>query len=221
MHPGPTGRGHSDHSAKERRLTVTTGTIPFPAAATVRLREDYAADRKELAECNRLDRCGDWVDRAAALASYAEEVKDQTLKAMAQRIRARAIRRAGELLRQIEPQPGTRSDLGRAPTQGSRAQAASNAGFSPHQARQALRVAAVPAADFERQIERLTPPTVTELARQGKRAKPRRPPASSLPRPIVHLKGRDPEEISRAIPFVGAIGAAVRSLEKLDSRQSR
>jgi len=38
---------------------------------------------------------------------------------MAQRIRARAIRRAGELLKMIEPQPGKRTDVepcGGAPT---------------------------------------------------------------------------------------------------------
>jgi hypothetical protein len=196
---------------------MTTATIPFPSAATVRLREDYAADRKELAESNRLDKCGDWLDRAAALASYAKEVQDQALEAMAQRIRARAIRRAGELLRQIEPGKGShdgkREAGAHAPSRGEIARAA---GFSDHQLKQALRVAAVPAADFERQVESPTPPTVTEFARQGKRARPGRPPASSATRPIVNLKGRDPQEINRAIPVVGAIGEALRSLENLD-----
>jgi hypothetical protein len=184
----------------------------------VQLSEDYEADRKALAECNSVDECGAWVDRAAALASYAEEVGDQTLKAMAQRIRARAIRRAGELLRQIErPEQG-----GRPPKNGegthpvSRARAAADAGFSPHQAKQALRVAAVPAAEFEREVESPKPPIVTELARQGKRARPGRPPASSARRPSADLNGRDPEEINRAVPFVGAVEDALRPLEDLD-----
>jgi hypothetical protein len=196
-----------------------TATIPLPATATMRLREDYEADRKELAECNRLDKCGDWVDRAAALASYAEEVKDQTLKAIAQRIRARAIRRAGELLRQIEPGQGGRPSQtreGEHPSS-SRAQAAADAGFSLHQAKQALRVAAVPAADSERQVESPTPPTVTELARQGKPARPGRLPASSsASRPDVDLKGHGPAEIYRVIPFFGAVEEALRVPKELD-----
>jgi hypothetical protein len=196
---------------------MTKPTATFPAAGTVRLREDYEADRKELAECSRVDRCGDWVDRAAALASYAEEARDPTLKLMAQRIRLRAIRRAGELLRQIEPGQGARdgrSEAGaHAPLRG---EVASAAGFSDHQARQALRVAAVPAADFERQVESPTPPTIAELARQAKRARPERPPASSAPRPIVNLEGREPEETNCAVPFVGAVQDALRVLEELD-----
>ena len=204
-------------STREKETDITTATIPLPAAATVRLREDYVADRKELAECDRVDKCGDWVDRAAALASYAKEVKDQALEAMAQRIGARAIRRAGQLLRQVEPGPGTRDGNREAgahtPSQGEVAKAA---GFSDHQTKQALRVAAVPAADFERQVESPTPPTVTELAWQGKRARRGRPPVSSAPRPIVELKGHDPEEINRAVPFIGAVEDALGALEMRD-----
>jgi hypothetical protein len=36
--------------------------------------------------------------------------------------------------------------------------------MSPHQAKQAVRVANVPADDFERQGESPTPPTITKLA---------------------------------------------------------
>lgn len=49
---------------------------------------------------------------------------------MAVRIRDRAIRRAGELLKQIEPQQGARNDLptsGSQPPEVSRQQAAANA----------------------------------------------------------------------------------------------
>jgi hypothetical protein len=38
------------------------------------------------------------------------------------------------------------------------------AGLSPHQLKQAERVASVPDADFERQVESDKPPTVTQLA---------------------------------------------------------
>jgi hypothetical protein len=54
----------------------------------------------------------------------------------------------------------------------SRAPAADDAGISPHQAKQAMRVAAVSAERFEDWIERDDPPTLTELAREGTRPKP-------------------------------------------------
>lgn len=84
---------------------------------------------------------------------------------MATRVRDRAIRRAGELLKQIEPQPGKRTDV--APTDGAdsrltRSEAAKQAGLSERQQVTAIRVANVPAADFERQVESAIPPTVTD-----------------------------------------------------------
>ena len=81
------------------------------------------------------------------------------------RIRDRAIRRMGELLKQIEPQQGARSDItsGSRPPEVTRAAVAQQAGISPHQAKQAIRVANVPAASFEQQVESPKPPTVTVL----------------------------------------------------------
>lgn len=95
---------------------------------------------------------------------------------MAVRIRDRAIRRAGELLKQIEPgKTGPKTELSTATdTQLSRKDAAEQAGMSKRQAVTAIRVANVPAADFEAQVESPTPPTVTALAEQGKKAAPRR-----------------------------------------------
>lgn len=95
---------------------------------------------------------------------------------MATRIRDRAIRRAGELLKQIEPQQGTRNDLVTSdsrPPEVTRRQVAAQAGMSPHQAKQAVRVANVPQEDFDRQVESANPPTVTKLAEQGKKAAPK------------------------------------------------
>jgi len=74
---------------------------------------------------------------------------------MATRIRARAIRRAGELLGQVEPgKTGPKQKLSRdAPTQLSRKKAAYDAGMSRDQMHTALRVASVPAEDFEQLVE--------------------------------------------------------------------
>ncbi|MGR9057812.1 hypothetical protein ACU8NH_18205 [Rhizobium leguminosarum] len=59
-----------------------------------------------IAECDRIDECKSWSDKAAALASYARQADDKTLENYAMRIRSRAIKRAGELLKEFEPQKG-------------------------------------------------------------------------------------------------------------------
>jgi hypothetical protein len=72
---------------------------------------------------------------------------------MCDRIQARAIRRCGELLGEIEPAQGNNQYSadreGTLPKLG-RTQAATEAGLSEHQRKTALRVANVPAEDFER-----------------------------------------------------------------------
>jgi hypothetical protein len=134
----------------------------------------YENARRALAECARVDECQDWANRAAALASYARQADDETLCNYATRIKARAIRRGGALLAQVEPQ--NRSGMNQhTPRDGTdprltRESAANAAGISERQRKTMLRVAAVPDADFERQIESDTPPTITALAEQGKRA---------------------------------------------------
>jgi hypothetical protein len=82
-------------------------------------------------------------------------------------VTARAIRRGGELLKEIEPQPGKRTDL--EPDDGAvtRSRAATDAGISQRQSVTALRVASIPEDEFERQVESNTPPTFTAPAEQG------------------------------------------------------
>ncbi len=90
---------------------------------------------------------------------------------MIDRIQARAIRRCGELLKQVPPAQGQRTDV--EPREGalpklSREQVATEAGLSERQRKTALRVAAVPQEQFEAQVEGESPPTVTQLDEQGK-----------------------------------------------------
>jgi hypothetical protein len=92
---------------------------------------------------------------------------------MADRIQARAIRRCGELLREIPKANGARTDIepsGDTPTRLTRASAATDAGLSRDQRVTALRVANVPAPEFEEAVESEAPPTVTALAECGKGA---------------------------------------------------
>ena len=110
------------------------------------------------------------------------------LEKTALRIRARAIERCGELLKEI-PKERAGQKIGRGddpPSNSPRQEAARSAGLSRDQAKTAIRVANVPKGDFERLVESPMPPTVSELAERGKR------PA---PQPIGKPKGVKPAPI--------------------------
>lgn len=127
-----------------------------------------------IAEASQVDECKDWADKAAALASYARQSQDEEMEKTAMRIRARAIRRCGELLKEIEKAHGANQNIkaDNRPKVETRQQAAKGAGMSKHQAKEAIRVASVPAEKFEQQVESPKPPTITKLAEQGTK-KPR------------------------------------------------
>ena len=173
------------------------------------LPETYQAAQFALSQCSQVDECKDWADKASALASYAKQSEDESLMKMAQRIRARAIRRAGELLQQIEPATGKNNQYEQVKGAGnhtfhSRDSAAREAGMSKHQQMQATRTANVPDADFESMIESDTPPTLSHLAAQGIKKR----------KPLVDLEGRDPKEFNMAMHYVGAFEMVARELEK-------
>lgn len=159
-----------------------------------RIPQTYANAKSALYTCASIDECQEWADKAAALASYAKQAEDEELMRMAIRIRDRAVRRAGELLKQIEPaknQHDASARVGSGPS--SRKGAGEDAGMSDRQIKTAIRVANVPADEFERQVESDQPPTLTALAKQG--TKP-------APRPVIDLNGRDPGEFNRALHFI-------------------
>lgn len=83
--------------------------LPSKARATLPVK--YEAAKLALSECNRIDECKDWADKASALASYAKQADDKEMEKTAMRIRARAVRRCGELLGEIEKAQGRRTDL--------------------------------------------------------------------------------------------------------------
>ncbi len=180
--------------------------LPVAISSTANLPRTYEAAKVALSNCARIDECKDWSDKAAALASYARQAEDDNLERMATRIRGRAIRRAGELLGQVTPATGAHLKSGGAPTL-SRKQAATDAGMSRDQMHTALRVAKVPADEFERQVESENPPTISALADQGTKKKTR---------PILDLNGRDPSEFNRAMHFVGDVKQATKLLESLN-----
>ena len=116
----------------------------------------------------RVDEAGE--DDKILLASYAKQAQDDGLRKMADRIQARAIRRCGELLQQIQTSIGARTDL--EPQDGAvpkltRTQAAHDAGLSERQRKTAIRVSRIPDPEFEAAVEAAEPPTVTALAERG------------------------------------------------------
>jgi hypothetical protein len=136
---------------------------PRPKLPTARsgapLPVNYTEARAALERCDKLDEVAEWSDRAAALASYARQSRDRELEAMAKRIRARAVRRAGELLQDIPTCRGRRFDL-RPDLEavGARTQAARQAGMSVSQQKTAVRLAKIPADEFEAAVEAADPP---------------------------------------------------------------
>jgi DUF3102 family protein len=104
-------------------------------------------------------------DKMEALASYARQAHDETLHNYAKRIQGRAVRRTGELLKEIEPgkagrPPNEEIGAGARPNL-TRSEAAADAGLSDHQRKTALRVASIPPTEFEAAVESDKPPTVT------------------------------------------------------------
>lgn len=140
-------------------LLAPIAPVGFPAT--------YLAARNALARCEQLDECKEMADKAAAIEVYARQSKDDSLVIMAQRIQARAIRRMGELLGEVEPRHGVKSG----PTRTATARAA---GLSPYKQAVAMQVAAIPAARFEGLVEAQKPLRVSKLAAIGTRRGTRR-----------------------------------------------
>lgn len=183
--------------------------------ATASLPTNYEAACTALAECVRVDECQEWADKMAALASYARQREDKTLENHCRRILARAVRREGEILLEIEPATGARTDL--EPSEGdhtklTRKQVARDAGLSDHQRVTALRVANVPADKFEAAVESDDPPSVTALAERGR---------NSRPEPLVDLAGRSPEDFAEATKLIGLVTRFLVDTEKLDVAAAR
>lgn len=177
------------------------------ARDAVHLPKTYENAKTALAQCASLDECSEWADKAAALASYAKQAEDEELEKMAVRIRGRAVRRMGEILKQIEPQRGANQNIQADDHHKvlTRTDAARDAGISPYQAKTAIRVANV--ENFDELIESDSPPTTTKLAEMG------------TVRRVLDLKGRDPQAFNRCLHFVAAFEGFLDELGRFDHSQ--
>ena len=132
---------------------------------------NYDRAKSALAACERLDEAQDIADRSAALAAYAKQANDAELEATARRIRARAFRRLGELSAALPK--AANQHAARSTAETCKIETLNQAGISKAQAHRAERIAAIPAAEFERRIERSQPDTIADLV-GNKRARPGR-----------------------------------------------
>jgi hypothetical protein len=136
------------------------------AKGAVLMPPTYADAKAALQRCSRVDECRDFADRAIALAVYAKQAKDKQLEVLARRIRARAVRRAGELLNQIPTCRGRRRDLYPHSGIGARTKAAREAGLTTSQHKAAIRLANLPPEIFEAEVESPNPPGTATLAKR-------------------------------------------------------
>jgi hypothetical protein len=100
------------------RLMLATNPLPADIRVSdARLPATYEQAKAALAQCSRIDECQEWANKAEALASYARQADDDTLRKLADRIQGRAVRRCGELLKlyQTGPQGGRPKEKGTAP----------------------------------------------------------------------------------------------------------
>jgi hypothetical protein len=125
----------------------------------------YTSARAALFRCDQVDECVKWSSKAAAIASYAAQANDTTLRDMANRIHARAVRRMGELLDRIPAVPPTQTR--KAAGLVTRSTAAAAAGITEHQKNQAIQVSKVSERQFEELIESKSPPGISSLAKLG------------------------------------------------------
>lgn len=181
----------------ERSQRISTSTEIISRAESATLPASYEQAQTALAECSRVDECKEWADKSEALRSYARQSKNEELEKMSMRIKARAIRRCGELIEEIDrPEQGGRpSKNGGGMSPVSKRSAASEAGLSIDQQKDAIRVARIPIESFERQIDSDDPPTVTALAEQGKRQR----------KPLIDLGGRAPADFAASTRGQGSL----------------
>ncbi len=90
----------------------------------------------------------------------------------AMRIRSRAIKRAGELLKEFDDRGRPAKNSDDAVTNISQREAAEAAGMSERQKVTAIRIANVPTDEFERQVESDAPPTITPTGGVRQRTAP-------------------------------------------------
>lgn len=156
-----------------------------------------------LKECNNLDECKEWKDKMEALATYWSQANDETLAKLAQRIKLRAFRRAGELLKQYDAR-GQHMKKDASVHSLSQKEVAEQVGFSERQSKTAVRLAKIPEGEFNEKVDSDKPPSVKELTR------------NMDPKDREILFGEKPRGFAKAIHVAGFFELLVKELDRYD-----
>ena len=127
-------------------------------------------------ECHAIDEAKEWTDKMSALALYYKQSKDETLEKYAKRIKYRAKKRMGELLKQYDARPNNpvkQTNVNDVLL--SQKEVAESIGLSQRQKEEAVRFANVPEQKFEELIESDNIPTQSEIAELGKKKSKTKP----------------------------------------------
>lgn len=182
----------------------------------------YEAMRAEIAACHKMDEIRQIRDKAIALQLYARQAKDTGLEKQVREIRVRAERRAGQLLA-VTP----RAKGGRRPRDKTRKQAGAptlkDVGIAPNESSTWQRLAAMPEADFERDLAAVAMPTGARViaAHRSRQNPAREPPPEPPPAALLlvsflarfeakGLLAADPAGLLAGLP--GDLAALVREL---------
>ena len=152
----------------------------LPAIAESGFPISYEAAKQAIAECESPFECRTMADKAAAMVVYARMRDDTELQNRAVRLQAWASRRWGEIDKELYPDRRQQNlkqnvrnvggDISVNQPQNTlfEKRAAPTDGTTERQRVVSRRLAAIPEAEFTRQVESPKPPTVTQLAEQGK-----------------------------------------------------
>ena len=113
----------------------------------------YDAARRALEEARSIDEIAEVINKTDALRLYAHQAKDTEMETWAAEIKLRAVRRCGELIRELATGAGTRTDKP-LPDSGKRLkrEALAAANLSTSAAHRYEAIAAIPNSDFEAYI---------------------------------------------------------------------
>lgn len=133
---------------------MSADVIPLPRAQLAALAPNYEAMRNAIAKCEKVDEIAKLANQAVAAQAYFRQSQDVENEIGASRIRVRAERRLGELLRAMgdSGQRATRSDtlkIGPMSRDATSGPTLADLGIPRDRASRAMQLAAVPEAEFE------------------------------------------------------------------------
>jgi hypothetical protein len=146
----------------------------LPQIAETGLPVSYEAAKQAIAACESPIECRTLADKAAAMAVYAKMRDDTELHNRAVRLQAWATRRWGELDRELYPDRSKTNLKQNKPDSPECGYSQSGKrprpfdGTTEHQRVISRRLAVIPEPEFTRQVEGSRPPSVAQLADQGR-----------------------------------------------------